>query len=281
MIFLSEGDPKGPESWPKRMMGIDPKGGLENDWGSCSINLLGVSNIMAYVEAIDQISRKRRNGDRGIPAAREMSWWSIICTLVMRMTGMKALMIEGNKEMVESVSLSLKLRWPEAELIAVAEGTKGMELVEGGSPDIVILDLDLPTIDAFEVLSRIRLFSDVPVIALSNNGDDEMRRIRALEMGADQCITKPFSPIEFLASVKALLRRAGMAELKEGRLPSFVSDGLAVDFTTRDVFISGELVRLPRAEYNLLTYLVKNGGKAMPNPAVRQVVGYKLVGPPD
>ncbi len=222
----------------------------------------------------------RKNGDGGVLRAGEISWWSVICALMKGRTAMRVLMIESIKEIVESITLSLQLRWPEAELLTVAEGTRGIELVEGEAPDVVILDLDLPSMDAFEVLSQIRLFSDVPIIVLSK-GDDEMRRVRALEMGADECITKPFSPMEFLASVKALLRRAGMSELREGRLPSFISEGLTINFTTREVFICGEVVKLTPTEYELLTYLVRNEGRVIPHRAlVEKVWGSEYIGDP-
>ena len=97
---------------------------------------------------------------------------------------MRILVIEHSKEIIESISVSLQLRWPEVELLIANEGRKGIELVETKTPDVVILDIELPTMDSLDVLNEIRLFSDVLVIALSK-GDDEWRRVRALEMGVD------------------------------------------------------------------------------------------------
>ncbi len=194
---------------------------------------------------------------------------------------MRALVVTESKEIVESISLSLQLRWPETDLLSATEGAKGIELVETEAPDVAILDLDLPSMDTFEILSQIRLFSNVPIIVLSNGDEDLMRRVRALETGADECINKSFSPVEFLATVKALLRRAGMSELREGRLPSLISDDLTINFTTREVFIRGEPVKLTPTEYNLLTYLARNEGRVVPHHAlIERVWGSEYAGDP-
>ncbi len=128
---------------------------------------------------------------------------------------MRVLVIENSREIVQSIAVALQLRWPQAELISVAEGMKGIDVVETESPDIIILDLDLPGTDAFEVLSLIRLFSNVPTIVLTNGDDDRRLMVKALEKGANGSISKPFRPIELLASMKAMLRHAGKSGLKD------------------------------------------------------------------
>ena len=175
---------------------------------------------------------------------------------------MKALVITSSNEIVQTISLSIGLRWPEATLFSVSEGSRGTDLVETESPDIVILDLDLPGGSSFEVLHEARLFSDVPIVVLTA-ADSEMDKVRALEMGADECIGKPFSPLDFLARVKALLRRAGMPGLKQGSRSPFVSGNLTIDFATYEVFVSGEQVHLTPTEFNLLCYLVRNQGRVL------------------
>jgi len=175
---------------------------------------------------------------------------------------MKALVITSSNDIVQTISLSIGLRWPEATLLSVTGGSRGTELVETELPDIVILDLDLPSGSSFEVLAEVRLFSDVPIVVLTA-ADSEMDKVRALEMGADECIGKPFSPLDFLARVKALLRRAGMPELKQGSRSPFVSGNLTIDFATYEVFVSGELVHLTPTEFNLLCYLVRNQGRVL------------------
>jgi DNA-binding response OmpR family regulator len=91
--------------------------------------------------------------------------------------------------------------------VSTAEGAEGIELVESESPDMVILDLGLPDVDGFEVLRQVRLFSDVPVIILTG-WEEELDKVKGLELGADDYIVKPFHPTELLAWVKAVLRRS-------------------------------------------------------------------------
>ena len=152
---------------------------------------------------------------------------------------MKALVIENSSDTVQRVCLSLQLCWSDVNILSVAEGTQGRELAETESPDIVLLNLNLPGSDPVEVISEIRRSSDAFIIALSN-GDDEVRRVKALEAGADRCIKKQVSPFELLAFVKALFRRAAMCEMQYSRLSSAISRSLTSGFTTRDMFLAGE-----------------------------------------
>lgn len=122
---------------------------------------------------------------------------------------MKVLVIEDDAEVVEAVSTCFEMRWPDATVISTSEGGKGVELVETELPDIVILDLGLPDIDGFKVLQQIRLFSNVPILILTVR-DQKLDIARGLELGAEDYLTKPFDHIEFLARVKAVLRRTSM-----------------------------------------------------------------------
>lgn len=118
---------------------------------------------------------------------------------------MKILIIEDNIQITEAISLCFELRLPEFSVISTTEGNRSTEIVQNESPDIVILDLNLPDVDGFNVLHDIRSFSNVPIIILSVN-DDEIHKVKAFELGADDYIAKPFSHVEFLARVKAALR---------------------------------------------------------------------------
>jgi len=113
---------------------------------------------------------------------------------------MKVLVIEDDPGIVEVVSLCFQLRWSGTSLVSATSGTKGVELVETESPDVVILDIGLPDIDGYQVLREIRHFSDVPVIMLTVRGEDT-NVAKGLELGADDYITKPFSHIELIARV--------------------------------------------------------------------------------
>ena len=175
---------------------------------------------------------------------------------------MKALVIEDKEEVLEEISVCLKLSWSQVYIIVTAEGGKGIDLVEAESPDIVILDLELTDMDGFKVLREIRSFSDVPIVVLTAT-EVEMDKVKSLEMGADNYITRPFSPVDLMARVKAVLRRATMPELRVNYSSTFTSGNLRINFATHDVFVSGERVKLTPTEYNLLCNLARNAGKVL------------------
>lgn len=171
----------------------------------------------------------------------------------------KVLLVADSKEIAENICLSLRVRWPYVTVVTAASGRKGVELVQTEQPDVVLLDLDLPDMDGFEVLSEVRLFSEVPIVILSAR-EDVMDKVRALEMGADVWITKPFNPLDLLAKVNVLFRRCGILKFQQGEAPSFVSNKLTMDFANREVCVSGKPVKLTPTEYNLLCHLVRNKG---------------------
>jgi len=124
---------------------------------------------------------------------------------------MKALTILDDKETLEDISQAFQMCLPECRLVSTNRGEKGIELVGSESPDIVILDLNLPDVSGFDALKRIRCCSQVPVFVLSFRRD-EADTVRALELGADEYIVKPFRQLEFVAHVRALLRKSGLKE---------------------------------------------------------------------
>ncbi|MCD6453557.1 MAG: response regulator transcription factor [Dehalococcoidales bacterium] len=174
---------------------------------------------------------------------------------------MKILIIEDDSEIVEAVSLCFQLRWSGATVISATQGAKGLDLVETETPDLVVLDIGLPDMDGFKVLREIRQFSQVPVIMLTVRGEDT-DVAKGLELGADDYITKPFSHIELLARVQAVLRRAQGVSVTGDERP-FVSGKLSVDFASRTVKINGQPIKLTFTEYRLLYYLIKNEGRLL------------------
>jgi two-component system, OmpR family, KDP operon response regulator KdpE len=129
------------------------------------------------------------------------------------------------------------------------------------SPDIVLLDLGLPDIDGIEVLERLREWTQVPVIVVSAR-DQEEQKIRALDAGADDYLTKPFGAGELLARIRVALRHADRK--KDGAdEPVFKVGDLEVDFAKRLVFVAGRAVHLTPTEYKLLTVLLRSGGKVV------------------
>ncbi|MFC1946773.1 response regulator transcription factor [Chloroflexota bacterium] len=172
---------------------------------------------------------------------------------------MKVVVVDDSPDIIEVVSLCFQLRWSNAELSSASTGSKGLELIEAESPDIVILDIGLPDMEGFEVLKEIRRFSQVPVIMLTVRAEDT-DVARSLEMGADDYITKPFSHIELVARVQAVLRRSQGAAVSSGERP-FSSGNLFIDFTGNEVKVDGKSVKLTSTELKLLYLLVRNEGR--------------------
>ncbi len=179
---------------------------------------------------------------------------------------MKVVIIEDDPDIVEAVTLCFDLRWPSVSVLSASEGHKGIDLVVKQKPEIVIVDLGLPDSDGLDIVKELRTFSTVPIIILTAR-DDEMDKVRGLEYGADDYITKPFSHIEFLARVKAVLRRSEPAKM--GELTEFFSSGnLTVNFHTREVTVRGQAVVLTPIEFRLLSYLVQNAGNVLSHRAI-------------
>lgn len=179
---------------------------------------------------------------------------------------MKILLIEDTDAIINSLILCFKIRWQDAVIVTSNLGVDGIKMVKSESPDIIILDLGLPDINGMEVLHQIRLFSDIPIIILTVN-DQELTEIGGLESGADDYITKPFSPLDLLARVKAVLRRSQLFTIEKER-PLFVAGGLTIQFDSRQVYFNGVEVDLTRTEYNLLRYLIENRNKVVTHAAI-------------
>jgi DNA-binding response OmpR family regulator len=175
---------------------------------------------------------------------------------------MKVLVVDDEPEIIEVVNLCFGLRWPEAEVISAGSAEEALDLIEGRAPDLVLLDIALPGMDGFTVCQEIRAFSDVPIVMLSAR-DAEVDKVRGLEMGADDYITKPFSHLELLARVRAVLRRY------QNQLPAvgevFESGELRIDYASRTVSVNGTTVRLTPTEYSLLFHLTRNAGRVLPH----------------
>jgi len=174
---------------------------------------------------------------------------------------MKVLVIEDDPGIIEVVSLCFKLRWSGAAVISAERGNIGVEFVETESPDVVILDIGLPDMDGYQVLREIRHFSDVPVLMLTVRGEDT-DVAKGLELGADDYITKPFSHIELIARVQAVLRRAQGLSITDEERP-YTSGKLSVDFNRNEVILDGEPVKLTSTERKILYYLIRNEGRIL------------------
>ncbi|HUV44651.1 MAG TPA: response regulator transcription factor [Dehalococcoidales bacterium] len=174
---------------------------------------------------------------------------------------MKVVVVDDAPDIVEVVSLCFQLRWSGAEVLPANDGTSGLQLIEVESPDIVILDINLPDIDGFQVIRELRRFSQVPVIMLTVKGED-VDIARGLELGADDYMVKPFSHIELLARVDAVLRRSRGAPVTSEERP-YIAGKLSVDFASNEVKIDGQPVKLTSTEMKLLRQLIRNEGRLL------------------
>ena len=174
---------------------------------------------------------------------------------------MKILVVDDAPEVIEAVTVSFGLQWRETEVIGARDGQEALDKIEVEHPDLVLLDIAMPRLDGYETLRRLREHSDVPVIMLTAK-DSVLDKVKGLELGADDYVTKPFDHLELLARVKALLRRLSMPQ-PISRAPSFVCNDLAVDYASQQVRVRGEVVSLTPIEYKLLYHLVRNAGHVL------------------
>jgi DNA-binding response OmpR family regulator len=166
------------------------------------------------------------------------------------------LVVDDEERMARFIRLNL-----EQDGFLVVEAFRGMQALQQKTdslPDLVLLDVMMPDIDGFEVLSMLRDISNVPVIMLTAKGEED-DRVRGLELGADDYVTKPFSPRELVSRVRAVLRRTDSSSTDSPDVIE-VDEHLKLDFSKREIWLDGELVKLRPTEYRLLYHLVKNAG---------------------
>jgi two-component system KDP operon response regulator KdpE len=173
---------------------------------------------------------------------------------------MRVLVVDEEPDVVKLVAMSFQIQQPAWEVIGAEDGPQALNLIGKEHPDVVLLDIEMPEMSGLEVLEAIRVFSDVPVIMLTVR-DDELSKVQGLELGADDYVTKPFSHLELLARVRAVLRRAQALPLAH-RQP-FVSGDIRVDYARRAVTVGGKTVPLTGTEYRLLYHLVRSAGRVM------------------
>ena len=191
----------------------------------------------------------------------------------------RILCVEDDPQMQAFLLAQLKAR--DFQVQAVRDGAQAIDLAAMLQPQLILLDLSLPTLDGLTFLRRLREWSTAPVIVLSAR-DEEVVKIKALEDGADDYLTKPFSLNELLARVRVALRRADeMARLRSGSMSGDVQrpvyrcggeKGLVVDFAHRAVRSGGKEVHLTPTEYDLLCELTHNAGKVLTHRELLQRV---------
>ena len=182
----------------------------------------------------------------------------------------KILIVEDDKYIIHFLSISLKEE--DYGLWTAKTVKEAVSLFYANRPDLVILDLGLPDGDGMEVIESIREIADTPIIIVSARLDED-EKIRALDAGADDYVTKPFYMGELQARIRAALRK------KENYTPDksscFEQGDLAVDFEKRQVTVAGEEIHLTPIEYRILTLLIANRGKVLThNYILKEIWGY-------
>jgi DNA-binding response OmpR family regulator len=182
------------------------------------------------------------------------------------------LVVDDEERMARFIRLNL-----EHDGFQVVEAYRGLEAIRklrDSMPDVIILDVMMPDLDGFEVLKMIREISSVPVIMLTAKGEED-DRVQGLELGADDYVTKPFSPRELVSRVRAVLRRTEAGGFVSKDVFD-VDDRLKIDFGKREIWVDGELVKLRPTEYRLLYHLVQNAGWVMTyDQLLSKVWGYE------
>jgi two-component system KDP operon response regulator KdpE len=169
------------------------------------------------------------------------------------------LLIEDEPQMLRLLRIILQSQG--YSLVESSTGQEGLMQAATRAPDVILLDLGLPDIDGLEVTRRLREWSDVPIIVISAR-EQEQDKIKALDAGADDYLTKPFGAGELIARIRVAMRHKALREAGQHE-SIFTLGNLRVDLARRQVFLNEKEVHLTPIEYKLLTVLIKNAGKVL------------------
>jgi two-component system KDP operon response regulator KdpE len=182
--------------------------------------------------------------------------------------GRLILVVDDEARMIRFIQANLEMDG--FRVVSANNGVDALEKIRTQIPDLVILDVMMPEMDGFETLHMIRETSNVPVIMLTVRSEDSDKH-QAFTAGADDYLTKPFSPRELSDRVKAVLRRAGGPSAAQDE-PLVVDERLQIDFARREVIVEGKRIKLRPTEMRLLHHLVENAGWIMTGDALLQKV---------
>jgi two-component system KDP operon response regulator KdpE len=191
------------------------------------------------------------------------------------MTLTTILVVDDEKPLRDFVRRNLEIRGYKAP--TASNGIEALQIFQSKKINLVILDLMMPRLDGLDTIRRIRLDSQVPIIVLSALGEEE-DKIRALNLGADDYLTKPFGVGELLARVQAVLRRTTWTDTPKGSA-RLVMGEIVVDFERHEVTVQGLPIELTPTEYHLLVYLMENAGKVLSHQMILQHVWGPEYGP--
>ena len=172
----------------------------------------------------------------------------------------RILIVDDEPQLIRVLRTGLKSRG--YDIRAAADGFAGLELFMDWRPDLVITDLAMPNVDGLEFCRRLREVSQVPIIVLSAKGE-EKTKVEALDIGADDFVTKPFGIDELLARVRASLRRANAPPINEATQTTLDVGDFHVDLESREVTVRGNEIHLTPKEFDLLIYFIKHCGKVL------------------
>ena len=169
---------------------------------------------------------------------------------------------DDDPQLLRLISRNLQLEG--YDVLTASDGQQALELIENNSPDLVLLDVMMPRMDGFTVCYRVREFSSVPIIIITARGQDQ-DKVRGLDLGADDYLTKPFSVDELLARVRSVLRRSQFTarEYTQGQRATTATGGLVIDYSQHIVTLNRREIALTPTEYSIIAYLAQNVGRVV------------------
>lgn len=174
---------------------------------------------------------------------------------------MKILVADDDPQILDALTAGFQMQWRDSTVITGQDGETGLQRFYEDQPDVVVLDVAMPRRNGLEVLEEIRRVSNVPVIVMTARGE-EGDQIRALELGADDYVVKPFGHLALLARIKSVLSQTALATPGEALQP-FVDGDLTINFQSYQVTLRGNIVKLTPVEYRLLYELVRSDGRQL------------------
>ena len=182
---------------------------------------------------------------------------------------MKILVVDDEALLVKGIRFNLQNEG--YEVITGSNGLEAVQLVREQQPDLVVLDVMMPELDGLTACGKIREFSDVPIIMLTAKTDD-MDKLLGFDHGVDDSLTNPFNILELKARIKALLRRAGPAAVKEQSINTLAIGTISLDLDARNAYRSGELVELTAKEFDVIEFLMRNPNRVYSREALLDTI---------
>ncbi len=179
------------------------------------------------------------------------------------------LVVDDDPAILRLLCANLKARG--YRVTTAVDGEEALKALEGDFVDLIILDVMMPKLDGVEVCRRVREWSSVPIVVLSARGD-EKDKVRCLELGADDYLTKPFGIAELLARIKTALRHSDASRAALAPASTFACDGLEINFALRRVTVDGHEIKLTPTEYSVLQQLAVNANKVLTHSMLLQNV---------